>query len=134
MLPRVTLLITAWLALSGCGRKEPPPPSSTTKPEKVSIENQAPPAEAPPPTPGAAPSAPASEPSAPAPANEGESDNVTQKRYNRNMEWLRALKMGDDKQKQQTAAAIKKAGLSAKERAEFEELKNHYNVQYPVQY
>jgi hypothetical protein len=129
---RVALLCLA-VACSSCGKKEKVVAPAPAKGEKgVSIENQAPE----PPPPAAAPQADPSTPSpTPDPAGDPAVDDAAnQKSYARHIEWLRMLKMGDEKQKKDTLKAIKKANLSAKERAAMEELKAHYNIQVPIEY
>src|SRR5689334_19559931 len=112
---RVALLCAA-VACSSCGKKEltaAPPPAKVEK--GVSIDAQ--PTE--PPPPAAVPQADPNAPAQPAPetaADPAADDAANQKSYGKHIEWLRMLKMGDEKQKKDTLAAIKKAHLSAKER------------------
>lgn len=129
---RVALLGMAVVG-SSCGKKETaaPPPAAKVGPG-VSIE-----AQAPEPQPPAA--ATGADPAVPPPTTEIATDSAAddarnQKAYGRHVEWLRLLKMGDEKQKQDVLKAIKKANLSAKERAEMEELRAHYNIQTPIAY
>jgi hypothetical protein len=126
------------LALCACGRKAATQSSASSSDKaSVSVESliakpaedapAAPPASE---TPPAATAQPVEAPKEEDPATSGEAmQRAVDRRYARNIEWLRTLKYADAKKQQEVRNSIKKANLSAKEMAELKEMAAHFLVQ-----